>query len=64
VHKHLLEEKSIIYKYLRSLLYGISLGTVIIASLGAIFEVRELWITTLYFFGAFALAWVTYKSKV
>jgi hypothetical protein len=49
-------------QYVKSFLYGISLGTVIIAILGAVFEFRELWATVLFLVGAVLLAWVTYKS--
>ena len=48
-------------EYLKSFLYGIALGTAVITFFGAVAEVRELWVSLLYFLGAAILSWVTYK---
>ena len=49
-------------QYLKLFLYGICLGTVVIAVLGAVYQFRELWATVLFLVGAVLLAIVTYRS--
>jgi hypothetical protein len=49
-------------QYLKGFLFGLSLGTIAITIFGAVFQVREPWVTLLLLTSSSLLALATYKS--